>query len=75
MISKLSGIKEIFHYKFFSKKGKNFFETAKEFTEEILNLENPSLIEFSNLFLVQNVRAHIAPEVQIWTADIPLPVI
>ena len=39
MISKLSSIKKIFHYKFFSKKGKNFFETAKEFTEEILNLE------------------------------------
>ena len=32
LISKLSGIKENFHYKFFSKKGKNFFKTAKEFT-------------------------------------------
>jgi len=39
MISKLSGIKQIFHYKFFSKKGKNFFRTAKEFTEKILNVE------------------------------------
>ena len=37
LISKLSGIKENFHYKFFSKKGKNFFKTAKEFTEKILN--------------------------------------
>ena len=37
LISKLSGIKENFHYKFFSKKGKNFFKTAKEFTERILN--------------------------------------
>jgi len=39
LISKLSGIKENFHYKFFSKKGKNFFKTAKEFTEKILNTE------------------------------------
>ena len=39
LISKLSGIKNIFHYKFFSKKGKNFFSTAKEFTEKILNTE------------------------------------
>ena len=42
LISKLSGIKENFHYKFFSKKGKNFFKTAKEFTEKTLNTEiNP----------------------------------
>ena len=39
LISKLSGIKENFHYKFFSKKGKNFFKTAKEFTEKPLNTE------------------------------------
>ena len=39
LISKLSNIKQIFHYKFFSKKGKNFFKTAKEFTEKILNTE------------------------------------
>ena len=38
-ISKLSGIKENFHYNFFSKKGKNFFKTAKEFTEKILNIK------------------------------------
>jgi len=37
LISKLSGVKENFHYKFFSKKGKNFFKTAKEFTEKILD--------------------------------------
>ena len=37
LISKLSNIKQIFHYKFFSKKGKNFFKTAKEFTEKILD--------------------------------------
>ena len=32
LISKFSNIKKIFHYKFFSKKGKNFFKTANEFT-------------------------------------------
>jgi len=37
LISKFSMIKNIFQYKFFSKKGKNFFKTAKEFTEKILN--------------------------------------
>ena len=39
LITKFSGIKENFHYKFFSKRGKNFFKTAKEFTEKILNIE------------------------------------
>ena len=39
LISKLSGIKENFHYKFFSKKGKNFYKTAKKFTEGILKKE------------------------------------
>ena len=33
----MSGIKKNFHYKFFSKSGKNFFKTAKEFTEKILD--------------------------------------
>ena len=37
LISKLSGIKENFHYNFFSKRGKNFFKTAKEFSEKVLN--------------------------------------
>ena len=32
LISKLSGIKEVFHYRFFSKKGKNFSEAVKKFT-------------------------------------------
>ena len=42
LIVKTSGVKEIFHYKFFSKKGKNFYKTAKEFTEKTLNVEvNP----------------------------------
>ena len=39
LILKLSGIKENFHYKFFSKKGKNFSKTAKKFTEKILQTE------------------------------------
>ena len=39
LISKFSGIKENFHYKFFTKKGKNFFRTAKEFTEKTLGTE------------------------------------
>ena len=39
LISKLSGIKHIFHYNFFSKKGKNFYKTAKKFTEGILKKE------------------------------------
>ena len=39
LIVKLSGIKENFHYTFFSKKGKNFFKTAKEFTEKTLNIK------------------------------------
>ena len=42
LISKMLGIKKNFHYNFFSKKGKNFFRTAKEFTEKILDTEvNP----------------------------------
>ena len=39
IISKLSGTKKIFNYQFFSKKGKNFFQTAKEFTEKIIDTE------------------------------------
>ncbi len=39
LISKLSNIKENYQYRLFSKKGKNFFKTAKKFTEEILNCE------------------------------------
>jgi heptosyltransferase II len=42
LISKLSGIPKNFHYNFFSKTGKNFFRTAKEFTENIIKIEvNP----------------------------------
>ena len=36
LIAKLSGIKKIYHYPFFSKKGKNFYKTAQQFTEKML---------------------------------------
>jgi len=36
LIAKLSNISKIYHYPFFSKKGKNFYKTAQEFTEQIL---------------------------------------
>ena len=36
LIARLSNISRIYHYPFFSKKGKNFYKTAKEFTEKIL---------------------------------------
>ena len=49
LISKLSGIKDSFHYRFFSKKGKNFFITAKEFAEKTLKvkIESESKIYFN----------------------------
>ena len=39
LVAKIAGIKNNYHYSFFSKKGKNFFKTAKEFTEKTLNIE------------------------------------
>jgi ADP-heptose:LPS heptosyltransferase len=39
LISKFSGIKKNYQYNFFSKKGKNFYKTAKAFTENILNIK------------------------------------
>ena len=39
LVAKFSNIKEVFHYKFFSKKRKNFFRAAKEFTEKTLNIK------------------------------------
>ena len=42
LISKFSGIKKNFQYKFYSKKGKNFYKTARQFTESLLNIKvNP----------------------------------
>ncbi len=51
LITKLSGIKKNFHYKFFSKRGKNFFKTAKEFTEKTLNtkIDSQSKIYWDNI--------------------------
>jgi len=39
IITKLSGIKNNFQYKLFSKKGKNFFMAAKKFTEKTLDMQ------------------------------------
>ena len=36
LIAKRAGISKIYHYPFFSKKFANFYKTAKEFTEKIL---------------------------------------
>jgi len=36
LISRFAGIPTIYHYPFFSKKGKNFYRTAQKFTEKIL---------------------------------------
>ena len=36
LIAKFSRVPKIYHYPFFTKKGKNFYKTAQEFTEEIL---------------------------------------
>jgi len=56
-IMKLSGIKNNFQYNFFSKKGKNFYRTAKEFTENILNtkINSQSKIYF-NLSDRENIK-------------------
>ena len=57
LISKLSGIKTNFQYKLFSKRGKNFFKTAKEFTEKTLNtkIDHQSKI-FWDINEVDNAR-------------------
>ena len=69
LITKLSGIKNNFHYKFFSKKRKNFFKTAKDFTEKILNLKvdtrskiytnEKSVIEAKEKFNISNTEKNI----------------
>ena len=57
LIAKMSGIKRNFHYRFFSKKGKNFFKTAKEFTEKILNTEvNPQPKIYCNINDIEQAR-------------------
>ena len=46
LIARLSGISKIYRYPFFSKKGKNYYKTAQEFTEKILkkNINSSSKI-------------------------------
>ena len=53
LISKMSGIKNCFHYKFFSKKEKNFFKTAKLFTEKTLNIKVDTQ---SKIYLNKNTK-------------------
>ncbi|HIF61863.1 MAG TPA: hypothetical protein EYQ38_02770 [Candidatus Pelagibacter sp.] len=61
IIAKLSGIKQIFHYSFFSKKGKNFFRTANDFTKSILNTEvNSQSKIFCNKNDVENAKKKYA---------------
>tara|TARA_Y100000590_G_scaffold124913_1_gene142945 strand:- start:2515 stop:3429 length:915 start_codon:yes stop_codon:yes gene_type:complete len=57
LISKLSGIKNNFHYKFFSKKGKNFYKTAKEFTEKTIGTEiNSQSKIYCNIAEIENAK-------------------
>jgi len=57
LISKLAGIKNNYQYRFFSKKGKNFFKAAKQFTENTLHtkVDHQSKI-FWNLEEVENAK-------------------
>jgi len=50
LISRFAGIKKIYHYPFFSKKNKNFFKTAQNFTEKILQkkIDSASKIYWDN---------------------------
>ena len=57
LIQRTSAIKEIFHYKFFSKKGKNFYKTAKEFTEKTLNVKvDPQSKIYCNKDDIENAK-------------------
>jgi len=61
LISKFSGISQNFHYKFFSKKRKNFFKTAKLFTENIIGAEiNTQSKIYCNINEVENARKKFA---------------
>jgi len=50
LIAKFSNITKIYHYPFLSKKGKNFYKTAQEFTEKILQkkIDSASKIYWEN---------------------------
>jgi len=60
LISKLSGIKKIYNYPFFSKKGKNFYKTAKEFTEKILQkkINSKSKIYWDNFSIEETKKKY-----------------
>ena len=60
LISKLSNIKQTFHYDFFSKKGKNFSKAIKEFTEKTLNskIDPQSKIYFDNNQMNQAIKKY-----------------
>jgi len=58
LISKFCKIKNIHHYKFFSKRNKNFFKTAKEFTENIVGkkIDCESKIFCDNSFVEESKK-------------------
>ena len=57
IIAKLAGVKKIFHYKFFSKEGKNFFKTAKDFTENVLSVKiNPQSKIYCNADNIEKAK-------------------
>ena len=57
LISKMAGIKESFQYRLFSKKGKNFFRTAKEFTENIFKTKiNPQSKIYVNQIEIEKAK-------------------
>ena len=51
LITKFAGIDKNFQYKLFSKKRKNFYKTAKEFTEKVLDTK---ILSESKIFLNKN---------------------
>ena len=57
LIAKLSGISRIYHYPFFSKKLANFYKTAKNFTEKVLQkkIDSTSKIYWDNIS-IENVK-------------------
>jgi len=58
LISKLSGVKKNFHYNFFSKVNKNFYKTAKKFTEIIIKnqIDHQSKIFWNNDDINQSIK-------------------
>ena len=60
LIAKLSGISKIYNYPFFTKKGKNFYNTAQKFTEKILQkkIDSASKIYWDNESINQAIKNH-----------------